>query len=75
MLGMGSRESDHDPMTARRCVFKRDFTRINSSPSSRSDGHDIFETSTMDRSIVTVDRFDRTVTPKCPIKTRCSSDL
>ena len=35
---------------------------------SRSDGHDIFEMSTMDRSIVTVDHFDRTVTPKCPIK-------
>ena len=43
-LEMGSRALDRDPTAARRCIFKRYSTRINPSPSSRSDGHDIFET-------------------------------
>ena len=44
MRGMRSKALDRDPTTARGCVFKRLFARINLSPSSRLDGHDIFET-------------------------------
>ena len=75
MRGMGSRASDHDPTAARRCIFKHLFMRINLSPSSRSDGCDLNERLTMDRSIVTVDHFDPTVTPKKCINKACSSDL
>ena len=42
--GMGSRASDHDPTAARRCISKCLFARVNLSPSSRSNGHNIFET-------------------------------
>ena len=41
---MGSIAPDRDPTAVRRCVIKRLFAQINLSPSSRSDGHDIFET-------------------------------
>ena len=68
MVGSSSRPPDRDRRGAMQCVLKR----ISEGPSGPSIGDPTdaiySKRSTMDRFIVTVDRFDWTVTPKCAIK-------
>ena len=66
--GGSSRPSDRDSRGAIQGILYR-ISKASSRHSIRDPTVAIFlKWSTMDRSIVTVDRFDRTVTPKYPIK-------
>ena len=63
-----SRSSDRDPMATNRCVFITVITRIIRTVHRDRTATTCSKRSTIDRSIVIVNRFDRTVTPKIPIK-------
>ena len=73
--GSSSRSPDRDPRGAMQSVLKR-ISNGSSGPSISDPTDAIYsKRSMMDRSIVIVDHFDRTVTPKCTIKQdvlRCS---
>ena len=75
MARSASRPSDRDPRGANQDILKR-LSSGSSGPSISNPTDAIYsKQSTMDHSIVTVDRFDRTVTPKCTTKQgvlRCS---
>ena len=62
--------SDHDSTATNRCIFITAITWIILTVHRDLTATTCSKRSTMDRSIVTVDRFDQTVTHKIPIK-RC----